>query len=104
MVNLVDPCLGFELGLIRHALARLLLLQDDTWHAPGKEQVLCPITLNPIREPVMTCDGFLYEQAAIICWLEQNDTSPCSNLPLAHKRVLNLALPQEISEDFAYLF
>jgi hypothetical protein len=33
---------------------------------------VCPITLDPIVDPVRTCDGYVYERAAIEQWFKIN--------------------------------
>ena len=38
-----------------------------------------------MSNPVVACDGFSYERAAIEKWLTAKDTSPMSNAPLATK-------------------
>lgn len=40
------------------------------------ESITCPITQEPMREPVSGSDGQTYEKSAIICWLNKTNTSP----------------------------
>ena len=47
--------------------------------------VVCPITLDPIKTAVVTCDGHVYERGAIEGWLGTHDTSPYTNLVLESK-------------------
>lgn len=42
----------------------------------------CPITLKTMQEPVMTCDGQVYERKAIAQWLKSHRTSPATGLAL----------------------
>ena len=44
---------------------------------------LCPITQELMRDPVLTCDGSMYERQAIEHWLTKRTTSPVTNEPLA---------------------
>ena len=37
---------------------------------------VCPITQEPINEPVIDPDGNSYEKSAIIEWVRKNNTSP----------------------------
>merc|ERR1711988_680030 len=37
---------------------------------------MCPIQLEPMKDPVLTCDGMTYERVAIEEWLETHDTRP----------------------------
>eukprot|EP00747_Dinoflagellata_sp_TGD_P219416 gnl/TRDRNA2_/TRDRNA2_91519_c0_seq1.p1 gnl/TRDRNA2_/TRDRNA2_91519_c0~~gnl/TRDRNA2_/TRDRNA2_91519_c0_seq1.p1 ORF type:complete len:525 (+),score=66.12 gnl/TRDRNA2_/TRDRNA2_91519_c0_seq1:157-1575(+) len=38
----------------------------------------------------MLADGSVYEEEAVLRWLQHNDRAPCTNTALAHKRVLRL--------------
>lgn len=48
----------------------------------------CPITKELMEEPVIAADGHTYEMSAMKLWLQQNDTSPATHLPLPHKRLV----------------
>jgi hypothetical protein len=48
----------------------------------------CPITRERFRDPVVAADGATYERAAISGWLETHDTSPLTNMPLAHRQLV----------------
>ena len=45
---------------------------------------LCPLTLEPMQDPVVTCDGQTYERGAIEQWLRQSSTSPLTGQQLPH--------------------
>ena len=61
-----------------------------------EEKFLCPITREPMKEPVFTCDGHTYEKSAIANWLINHNTSPITGLVLANKNLVpNWALKQE---------
>ncbi|EFN51028.1 hypothetical protein CHLNCDRAFT_141504 [Chlorella variabilis] len=53
-------------------------------------ELLCPITQEPLQDPVVAADGNLYERAAIKAWIArqkaagQAPCSPLTNLPLEH--------------------
>ena len=49
---------------------------------------LCPIAATLMRDPVSAADGHSYERAAITKWLKDNGSSPSTNLPLAHRRLV----------------
>ena len=52
---------------------------------PSIELELCPITRQPLREPVLLADGHIYEREAIEEWLrrpESRGRSPMTNLEL----------------------
>lgn len=58
----------------------------------------CPITLEPFEEPAMLADGTVYEQAAVLDWLRNHSTAPCTNVPLPHKVVLRLGPMKAVAE------
>ena len=45
---------------------------------------LCPLTLEPMQHPVVTCDGQTYERDAIEQWLRRSSTSPLTGQQLQH--------------------
>ena len=51
--------------------------------SPGDEppELLCPITLSMMGDPVVANDGHSYERAAIATWLATHDTSPRTREP-----------------------
>ncbi|EFN52631.1 hypothetical protein CHLNCDRAFT_138721 [Chlorella variabilis] len=58
------------------------------WALPP--ELYCPITREPMRDPVLAADSHTYERDAIEAWIArqqaagQQATSPLTNLPLAH--------------------
>lgn len=66
----------------------------------GRHGVSCPLSLEPMHDPVVASDGQTYERAHIERWLAAHDVSPVTNLPLAHKHLApNLALKQLIDDS-----
>ena len=60
---------------------------------------VCPITRELMHDPVFASDGHTYERKAIAAWLENHDTSPMTNDPLAHKHLTpNIAIRGAIAE------
>ena len=57
--------------------------------SPGDEppELLCPITLSMMGDPVVANDGHSYERAAIATWLATHDTSPLAGKTLRHKEL-----------------
>lgn len=49
------------------------------------DEILCPITLMPMVDPVITTDGHTYERKAIESWFEKHQTSPKTNIYLETK-------------------
>jgi hypothetical protein len=45
----------------------------------------CPITGQPMRDPVVAGDGHTYERSAISRWIENSDISPITRAHLPHK-------------------
>ena len=63
-------------------------------------EVVCPITRQVMRDPVVAADGQSYERAAITAFLQAgNTTSPVSGQRLAHPGLVpNAALASAISD------
>ncbi|XP_077562155.1 WD repeat, SAM and U-box domain-containing protein 1-like [Haemaphysalis longicornis] len=84
------------LGTRARLLREVQGLKHPLWrHLPGPEdtalpdELFCPITQEPMRDPVVAADGYSYERTAISRWLESGkDTSPMTNEPLDHTLVL----------------
>jgi hypothetical protein len=67
-----------------------------------REQCICPITFEPMRDPVTAADGMSYERSAIEEWLERKTTSPYTNEPLKSTSLLpNIALRALARQLFA---
>ena len=66
------------------------------------DSFMCPMSLCVMTDPVSTSDGQCYERAEIEKWLEINNTSPATGLPLANKELVpNLALKKAtISREY----
>ena len=61
--------------------------------------LVCPILLKVMDNPVMSCDGNTYDKVAIERWFNEHDTSPLTNLKLENKILIpNLAIRSIISE------
>lgn len=50
--------------------------------ALSKQDLVCPITLDIYRDPVLASDGHVYERKAILTWIAQQGTSPLTREPL----------------------
>ena len=57
---------------------------------PLFQRVVCAITTEPIRDPVVDptvpAQDIVYEKNALIRWLKSNPTSPYTRLPLSVKK------------------
>lgn len=76
-------------------LERFKALADaQTGHDREKIDVMppshffCPILQEVMEDPHVAADGFTYEYSTIRTWLENNNTSPMTNLPLNHKNLI----------------
>ena len=59
----------------------------------------CPITGEPMVNPVVAADGHTYERAAIARWLQTSDKSPLTGSYLAHKELVpNYVLLSSLQE------
>ncbi|KAK1558474.1 hypothetical protein Q3G72_019270 [Acer saccharum] len=69
-------------------------------HCQPPSYFICPIFQEVMQDPHVAADGFTYEREALRGWLDSgHDTSPMTNLALAHKNLVpNLALQSAIQE------
>ena len=90
------PRAGGGGGALRSALDAVLVEtgENDSEMPP---ELLCPITLTLMADPVTTVDGMTYERYAIETWLQANNTSPLTGEPLPVKLLVpNTALRSQI--------
>ncbi|UJR31770.1 hypothetical protein I4U23_019248 [Adineta vaga] len=67
---------------------------------PPPENLICPITRELFRDPVLATDSYTYERSAIENWLRTTATSPTTRAPLSKDRlVLNLVVKNMV-DDF----
>ena len=60
---------------------------------------ICPTTQEVMNDPVICADGHSYERASVEMWLLSHNTSPATNVPLAHTNLVpNHALRNLIYE------
>ena len=52
---------------------------------PFADQLICPISMELMIDPVSASDGHTYERQSIESWLSEHCTSPRTNLPLSTK-------------------
>ena len=59
----------------------------------------CPISCEPMIDPVVAADGFTYERIEIETWLDTNSTSPYTRDPIPSKRLIpNRIMKQQIDD------
>ncbi|KAK9830395.1 hypothetical protein WJX72_011520 [[Myrmecia] bisecta] len=72
-------------------------LAAGAWQAAGisEDIICCPISQEPMRDPVICADGHTYERLSIEQWLAKHDTSPMTNEVLPTKQLIpNMAVRQ----------
>uniref|UniRef100_A0A2P2LNW3 RING-type E3 ubiquitin transferase n=1 Tax=Rhizophora mucronata TaxID=61149 RepID=A0A2P2LNW3_RHIMU len=71
---------------------------SNIWSSPPNH-FICPIMKDVMNDPCVAADGYTYDRKAIQKWLDENDKSPMTNLPLPHRKLLpNFALMCAIME------
>lgn len=67
-----------------------LYVEDTTIDnvSPLPNMPACPITGEPMRDPVVAADGHTYERSAIARWLRTSDKSPLTGSTLPHKNLV----------------
>ncbi|GFR50240.1 hypothetical protein Agub_g12426 [Astrephomene gubernaculifera] len=89
-VHSLSGATGSLQGLLTAALTRAHLLE---------ELLCCPITQEPLVDPVLAADGNTYERIAIEAWLANHDTSPLTNQVLSTKLLTPNNLVRKIAEE-----
>ena len=100
--RIVDPSAGFAPQAIGAAFLKQWALHGAEILPRGADSPECPITLERIKSPVLLSDGSLYEEDAILRWLGEHDTAPCTNLPLQNKKVLRLKPLRRVVEHVLF--
>ena len=87
--NLLPRCFGDAQS--RPCFSELFLTLSDQLMACRREEAqcpetfLCPIGLEPMRDPVVCSDGHSYERANIERWLRSSNRSPKTNATLSSR-------------------
>nr|GMC61869.1 U-box domain-containing protein 35-like [Ipomoea batatas] len=55
---------------------------------PPPNYFMCPILKDIMEDPCVAADGYTYDRKAIEIWLNENENSPMTKLPLPHKNLL----------------
>jgi Mg-chelatase subunit ChlD len=64
------------------------------------EYYLCPITQNIMNNPVITDDGYTYEESAIKQWILQKGISPMTRQPISISSLRSNRLIKDLIETF----
>ena len=97
-----------EVAALRHALSTSSAAggpsapaaddDDDDGEVEVPAQYKCPISQEPMEDPVCTADGHTYERREIFRWLCKHDTSPLTGASLPNKALTpNIGLRQVIA-------
>jgi len=76
---------GSHVETVEEAALKLSVRRWEEWaHGVARlaTDVVCPITLEVMEDPVVAADGITYERAEIQRWLRYNDRSPATNVRL----------------------
>lgn len=65
--------------------------------------LICPISGEIFKDPVIASDGFTYEREMIEKWLEWNDTSPLTNMQLINFELFPNLTVKKLVSDFLEL-
>lgn len=95
MARVWDFSASFEPKTVATAMARIWKLDGwkfTTVHDANNRPVdHCPISLEPMEDPVLVCDGHIYDRNSITQWIaEGNKLSPCVGEDLAHTKLLRI--------------
>lgn len=60
---------------------------------------LCPITQQPLRDPVIDPEGNTYERSAILDWLSRNPNSPLTRTPLTPNMLVTNRAMRDLIES-----
>eukprot|EP00567_Pseudictyota_dubia_P001210 CAMPEP_0197464280 /NCGR_PEP_ID=MMETSP1175-20131217/63938_1 /TAXON_ID=1003142 /ORGANISM="Triceratium dubium, Strain CCMP147" /LENGTH=728 /DNA_ID=CAMNT_0043000251 /DNA_START=99 /DNA_END=2282 /DNA_ORIENTATION=+ len=63
------------------------------------ETPICPITLEPIEDPVLAIDGHTYERSAIEAWIRLNGTSPQTRELLRVEDLIPICALQTVKDE-----
>ena len=75
-------------GMSKTDTQRLLSVTSIKSDKEIPDEFICPITQDVMTYPVLCCDGFVYEKAAIQEWLiSRKKTSPMTNLPMTSTKM-----------------
>eukprot|EP00435_Cladocopium_sp_Y103_P006603 s691_g2.t1 len=95
MARIWDFSVSFEPKIVANAMARFWKLNGwkFTPLVDANERPVdhCPISLEPMEDPVLVCDGHIYDKDSITRWLsEGNKLSPCTGEELVHTKLLRI--------------
>ena len=66
------------------------------------ESLICPITGEIMKDPVMALDGHTYEREAIATWFEEKQTSPLTGAHLESKTLITNHTLRKLLEEMGH--
>ena len=79
----------------RRRLRRLRIGQDEI-----PDDMICPISFEVMKDPVMAQDGHTYERVAIVEWLKTKGTSPMTQEPLDAEDLVPQHIVRKLIDSF----
>ena len=67
---------------------------------PQPSEFICPLSREPMSDPVTAEDGHTYERAAITAWLRYNHMSPVSKTPLRNMNLFANRALRDLIKDY----
>ena len=68
------------------------------------EEFTCPISNDDIKNPIITPNGFLYEESEIIKWIKINQTDPICQELLSEDQLIESAQLKNALKEYISLF
>ena len=95
---LLTPTNDIPVGeLSPKTMARELSVLRD--HFAGLQNAFCcPITMEPMKSPVIVADGHTFERCALESWMRINTTNPMTGAPVSLKVYENICLKSAIRD------
>ena len=95
---LLTPTNDIPVGeLSPETMARELSVLRD--HFAGLQNAFCcPITMEPMKSPVIVADGHTFERCALESWMRINTTNPMTGAPVSLKVYENICLKSAIRD------
>lgn len=88
-------------GAVADAKDVVVSSPTKTNHMKGmkmRDEFICPITYELMRDPVVASDGHTYEKAAIEKWLKSHQTSPRNGEPMGPILIPNINVKKLIQD------
>jgi hypothetical protein len=102
MINELDTQIEIDKSMIKINETRILsetkanvILDKETEIIMEDDELICPISFEPIVELAMTCYGQIYEKEEIQNWLMEHDTDPLSGRFMFTKQLITKGIDRK---------